>query len=451
MEQIEKKANNITEGVIWKGLLAFFFPVMIGSVLQQCYNMADAAIVGNFVDEKALAAVGGSSASIVSLIINFFVGLTSGSTVVVSQFFGAKEDVKVSQAVHTGIWLSVVSGLLIMGAGLPLVEWMLKMLDTPEDIFQPSALYLRIVFTGIIPSMIYNIGSSILRAVGDARRPLYLLFICCVLNVVLDLLFVVGFRMGVAGVAIATVLAQAISAVLVMAALMRTKESYRTHLSKIRPTREMVTATLRIGGPAALQGTMYSISNLVMTTMINYFGTNAMAGWVVLGKVDGMFWVVLNAFAISVTTFVGQNYGARKLDRARKSLRVCMIMSEAAAVFFTVFTLVFSKFLFKAFTSSEEVIRIGIEMMWLMTPFYAVFIPIEILGGALRGMGDTLVPTIITTIGVCLLRLIWWFSMINVWPTVAMVIAAYPISWILTAIAFIIYYAWFSKRRMKMV
>jgi len=449
MERNGMKVNSITEGVIWKGLLAFFFPVMIGSVLQQVYNMADAAIVGRFVDEKALAAVGGSSASIISMIINFFIGLTSGSTVIVSQYFGAKDNERVSKAVHTGIWLSLMASLVVMAFGLPLTEWMLEMLDTPKDIMDDSALYLRIIFIGIIPSMMYNVGSSILRAVGDSRRPLYFLFVCCVLNILLDLLFVVVFHMGVAGVAIATILAQAVSSVLVVASLMRTRESYRLHISKVRPDREMVVGTLRIGAPAALQTFMYSISNLVMTVMINYFGTNAMAGWVVLGKVDGMFWVVLNAFAISATTFVGQNYGAKKIDRARKSTRVCMGMCEAAAVFFTVVTLVFGKHLFRVFTSSEEVIKLGIEMMWMMTPFYAVFIPIEILGGALRGMGDTLVPTIITIIGVCALRLVWWFSLIGVWPSVSMVIAAYPVSWILTAIAFVIYYLWFSRRHMQ--
>jgi len=411
--------------------------------------MADAAIVGRFVDEKALAAVGGSSASIISMIINFFIGLTSGSTVIVSQCFGAKDNERVSKAVHTGIWLSLMASLVVMAFGLPLTEWMLEMLDTPKDIMDDSALYLRIIFIGIIPSMMYNVGSSILRAVGDSRRPLYYLFVCCVLNILLDLLFVVVFHMGVAGVAIATILAQAVSSVLVVASLMRTRESYRLHISKVRPDREMVAGTLRIGAPAALQTFMYSISNLVMTVMINYFGTNAMAGWVVLGKVDGMFWVVLNAFAISATTFVGQNYGAKKIDRARKSTRVCMGMCEAAAVFFTVVTLVFGKHLFRVFTSSEEVIKLGIEMMWMMTPFYAVFIPIEILGGALRGMGDTLVPTIITIIGVCALRLVWWFSLIGVWPSVSMVIAAYPVSWILTAIAFVIYYLWFSRRHMQ--
>lgn len=434
------KSNNIVDGVIWKGLLAFFFPIMLGTFFQQLYNTVDAMIVGKFVSKEALAAVGGSAAAISNLIVGFFVGLSSGATVIVSQFYGAKEDENVSRAVHTAIALSIIGGAIMTVLGLVLAPTLLKWMNTPTDTLADSTVYLRLIFLGMIPSMIYNVGSGILRAVGDSRRPLYFLIVCCLVNVVLDLAFVLILKMGVAGVAIATTIAQCVSAVMVCMSLGRTKESYHLELRKIRTDGELLNRIIRIGLPAGLQSVMYSLSNMIITTAINSFGTSTVAAWVVLGKVDGFFWMVLGAFGVSITTFVGQNYGAQRYDRVRKSLRVCMSLAMGSAALLSISFLLVGRTLFGLFTEDAEVLEIAFRMLTYMLPAYWLYVPIEMLSGALRGMGDTLIPTLITAVGICAFRVVWMFGVVPRWHEILSITISYPLSWILTDIAFIVYY-----------
>ncbi len=451
MSQMEKTSNGIIDGVIWKRLLAFFFPIMLGTLFQQMYNTVDAVVVGQFVGKEALAAVGGSAANILNLIIGFFVGLSSGATVIVSQFYGAQDEDGVSRAVHTAIWLAIVGGALMSVLGLVLAPTLLRWMNTPADTMAESTLYIRIVFLSMIPSMIYNVGSGIQRAVGDSKRPLYFLIICCVINIALDLLFVVGMKMGVAGVAVATSIAQIVSAILVCLSLGRAKDSYRLFVRKIRMDRELLVRTIRIGLPAGLQSVMYSLSNLIITTTINGFGTATVAAWVALGKVDGMFWLILGAFGVSLTTFVGQNYGARRYGRVRESLRVCMILSLIAAWLFCAACFLFGRPVFGLFSTEAEVLDIAAEMLLYMAPAYWLFVPIELLSGALRGMGDTVKPTIITAMGICVFRTIWMFTAVPLWHEILTIMISYPISWIMTSTAFIIYYKKTKKRLMPEV
>ena len=441
MERIENTTNTIVDGVIWKGLLKFFFPIMLGTLFQQLYNTVDAVVVGQFVGTQALAAVGGSSSQIVNLFIGFFVGLSSGATVIVSQYFGAREDKGVSRAVHTAMALAFIAGAVMTVVGLVFAPAMLEIMNTTEDTMADSTLYLRIVFLSMIPSMVYNVGSSILRAIGDSRSPLYFLAAACLVNVVLDLAFVLVFRMGVAGAAIATSIAQAVSAVLVFVALCRAKGSYRIIPREIRPERELLARTVRIGLPTGLQSVLYAVSNIIITTSINGFGTDTVAAWVAFGKVDALFWLILSAFGVAIMTFVGQNYGARKFDRVHKSLKVALAIAAVTSIVFSAVLLLVGQYVFRLFTNDQTVMDVAIYMMMCMVPGYVLYVPIELISGALRGMGDTLIPTVITAVGICALRVLWIFAVVPLWHDILAITISYPISWLLTSAAFILYYA----------
>ena len=301
-------SNQITEGVIWKQLLFFFFPILFGTFFQQLYNTTDAVIVGKFVGKEALAAVGGPAATLINLLIGFFTGLSSGATVIISQYYGAKKPEDVKKTVHTAIALSIAGGAVIMALGLLFSRAALQAMHTPDDILLPSIVYMRIYFLGVIPSLIYNMGSGILRAVGDSRHPLYFLILSCIANIVLDILFVTVLKMGVLGVAAATALSQVISALMVTIVLMRTEDSYRLFIRQIRFSPVLLQNIIRIGLPAGVQATMYSLSNLIIQSSINSFGTDTIAAWTAYGKVDGIFWMIMAAYGVAITTFAGQNF-----------------------------------------------------------------------------------------------------------------------------------------------
>lgn len=440
MNEIESKENQIIHGVIWKQLLLFFFPIVLGTFFQQIYNTADAIVVGRFVGTEALAAVGGSTSQIINLIVGFFVGLSSGATVVISQYYGAHDRENLSKALHTAFAFSLVGSVVITAVGLICSPILLRVMNTTEEVIGPSATYLRIYFGGILFVFIYNIGSSILRAVGDSRRPLYYLIVCCIINIVLDIMLVVGLGMGVAGAAIATVFAQGVSAVLVVMALCRSTDLFRLEIRKIRFHREALELLIKIGLPAGLQSVMYSFSNVIIQTALNAFGTNTMAAWTACGKIDSFFWMVINAFGISITTFVGQNYGARKFGRMRKSVRICIAMAVGASISISAIFILFGRYVYQLFTTDAAVVEIGMHMITMMAPAYAIYVFIEIYSGALRGTGDVLVPMLMTCGGVCVLRILWMMFVVPLKPVIDTIIYSYPISWTLTALMFIFYY-----------
>ena len=319
--QMDEK-NQITEGVIWKQLLIFFFPIVIGTFFQQIYNTADSIVVGRFVGKEALAAVGGSVNQIVNLVVEVFVGLTSGASVIVAQFYGAKDKKNLNKTLHTSYAFGIVTGFVVAVVGLLVTNTVLELMKTPQELMADSRLYLHIYFCGMIFNIIYNMGASILRAVGDSRRPLYVLMVTCGLNIVLDILLVVIFRLGVMGVAIATVSCQGISSILVTAMLMKEHPLFQLKLREIRFYRVSLNSVLRIGIPAALEATMYTIANLIIQVFVNELGTDTVAAWGTFAKIDAVYWMVVNAFGISITTFVGQNYGAGKVKRMRKSVGI---------------------------------------------------------------------------------------------------------------------------------
>lgn len=434
------KQNQITEGVIWKQLLLFFFPILLGSFFQQFYNTIDMVVVGRFVGTGALASVGGSAGQIVQLVVNAFTGLSAGAGVIISQFYGAKDLRNLDKSIHTAYAFSIFGSIFFMIAGILASPALLRLMKTPEELLPDSEAYLRIYFAGILFVFVYNIGSAILRATGDSKSPLYYLIFCCLLNVILDVVMVAGLQLGVSGVAIATVLAQAFSAILITLRLMHSKDCYRLSLRHIRFHGSVLRSQLYVGLPGGFQSVMYNLSNLIIQASINVYGTDTAAAWGSFGKLDAIFWMISNAFGVSITTFVGQNYGAGRSDRIRKGVRVCLLMDFGVSVLLAAFLILLRVPLFSIFTTDSNVIEIGAHMLFLITPYYITFIFIEVFSSALRGVSDVIIPTILTLFGICVFRMVWIFLAVPLHPTIEMVIFSYPITWITTSVLFIIYY-----------
>ncbi len=438
--------NQITEGVIWKQLLIFFFPIAVGTLFQQLYNTVDAIIVGRCVGKQALASVGGSAAVLSNFVIGFFTGLSAGATVIISQHFGAKNIKQLSRGLHTAYAFSVTVSIAISVMGWLAAPALLRLLKTPSDVMPDSILYLRIYFLGIVFTLVYNMGSSIMRAIGDSRRPLLFLIICCALNIILDLFFVVGLGMGIEGAAIATVLSQAISSLLVTRALMKSYGILRLELKSIRFHADMLKSELRIGLPGGLQSFGYSISNIIIQAVINDFGTDTAAAWAAFGKMDAIFWTVCGSFGIAITTFSGQNYGARKYDRVKKSVRISLGMSLGVCGSLILFLMAFCRPLYVVFTADQNVIDIGVYMLRLITPSYIIFIFVEIFSGALRGIGDVLIPSAITLGGVLLVRLTWILLITPRTGKLSTLMYSYPLAWGATALLLVPYYFYRRKK-----
>ncbi|MBQ2925712.1 MAG: MATE family efflux transporter, partial [Ruminiclostridium sp.] len=431
---------DLTQGVIWKQLLLFLVPIAVGTLFQQFYNTADAIIVGQFVGAEALAAVGGSAAVIIQFVVGLFTGLSSGATVVISHAFGGQDKEKLHRAVHTAIAFSIVAGGVITLLGVWLAPDALRWTRNPGEIMAPATSYLRIIFLGTIPVLLFNMGAGILRAVGDSRRPLYYLIVCCLLNVVLDLVFVAFLRMGVSGAALATILANLVSAVLILIQLVRTTGDFRLVPRQVRVHGPTLKHVLYIGIPAAIEASMYSVSNLLIQVPINELGTDVVAAWSAAGKLDGIYWSLMVAFASAILAFVGQNYGAGRYDRMSEGVRVCLKMALALTVVLGGILLLVSPFAFRIFTNDPEVIHYSILIMYYFVPFYFMWPFIEVLANALRGAGDAVVPMVISVGGICGVRLLWIFLVVPHWHTLLSISVCYPLSWLVTAVVLIVYY-----------
>lgn len=439
--------HDITEGVIWKQILIFFFPILVGTFFQQLYNTIDAIIVGRYMGKEALSAVGGTTGNLINLLVNFFVGLSSGATVIISQYYGGRKYDDVSDSVHTALGIAVIGGIIMMIGGILAAPYALRAMNTPEDIMDYSLTFIRVYFTGMTANMIYNVGSGILRAVGDSKRPLYFLVVGCIINIILELLFVAVLGMGIRAAAAATVISQCVSASLVLLVLKKTDEPYQMRFKKIRISRDKLEKIFKIGLPAGAQAVMYSISNILIQSCINSFGTDTVAAWTAYSKIDGLFWMIIGAFGVSITTFVGQNYGAGKIERVKKGVVQCIIMSLIVAVSMSIILCLSARYLLLLFTSDAVVIEIGTEILYLLVPPYFTFVAIEILSGALRGMGDSLVPMILTGCGVCGLRIIWIFAVFPMKAEIETVALIYPLSWAITSVLFIIYYRYYWRKK----
>lgn len=441
-------ARNITEGVIWKQLLFFFFPILLGTFFQQMYNTADTIIVGRFVGTRALAAVG-STAALLNLLNGFFLGLGSGATVLLSQFFGAGDRQGVRSAIHTGIGLALILGALITVLGTTLGQEVLRLSNVPENCFEDAVLYTKIYFSGAVASMVYNMGAGILRAMGDSRRPTIFLIITCFLNIAADLLFVVVFKMGVAGAALATVCSQIISAALMISVLYRLPEGMEFRFRNIRMEPRLLRRILYVGVPAGLQLVTFDFANVLIQSGINSFGDVTVAAWTAYIKTDAITWMISGAFGVSITTFVGQNFGAQKYHRIRRGVWVCMAMSVGLVGSLSALILYFRHAILGIYVTDPEVISLGARILMWTLPFNFVFMPVEVFAGTMRGTGYSLVPTVITCLSVCLFRVLWLLIVVARYHTVKMLAICYPISWVICATVFYIAYLrgnWLTKR-----
>ena len=408
--------------------------------------------MGNFVGTEALAAVGGPAAVLINFLVNLFVGLSSGATVIVAQYYGARQMQELRRTVHTALALAIAAGLGIMILGIALSYPAMVLMGTPAEVMDYSLIYLRIYFVGSIASFLYNVGSSVLRAIGDTKRPLYFLIAACLTNIVLDLVFVVGFGLEVLGVALATVLSQMVSAVLVMLVLCRPDSIFCIARKEIRFHPDILKSILRIGLPTGLQSDMYTISNMLIQSCINSFGTNTMAAWTAFCKLDAFYWMISGAFGISITTFVGQNFGAQRYDRVRKSVRVCLLLSLVTALLVSGLYALGAQPLLRMFSTDTQVIDIGTFILWRMSPFYFTFICVEVMAGAIRGTGDSLKPMLLTCGGVCVLRVVWIFTVLPLDRTFGTLLLSYPMTWSITSLLFIIYYVrgnWMRRQIQK--
>ncbi len=449
MLRLRQPVGDITQGVIWKQLLGFFFPLWLGTFFQQLYNTVDTVVVGQFVGKEALAAVG-STGVIVNLTVGIFTGLSSGAVVLIAQHYGARRVDRVHNSVHTAMTLAVLIGAFFMVAGFLITPWALTMMGTTAEAMPGAVLYLRVYFLGMIPNVIYNMGTGVLRAVGDAKRPLYFLIAASVCNIILDLLLVLVFHLDVLGVAIATVCSQVLSAALVVLSLMRAVGSpIQLSLRELRLRRKPFADIMRVGVPTALQSVMYSSSNIVIQAFINSFGTDAVAAWTAYSKMDVIFWMTLTAMSQAVTTFAGQNCGAGRYDRMRRCVWVSAGMTACLAVFISGTLFLFARPILAIFSPDDAVLAVGVEMVRFLTPFYITYILVELLCGAIRGAGKSLVPMLISVFGVCGLRLLWLFTVAQAHHTIIVVMASYPITWTITSLALLLYYRfghWLTPR-----
>ena len=384
---MKKRDYSLTEGVIWKSLLFFAVPIMLSNLLQQLYSAVDSSIVGIFAGSMPLAAVG-SSGALINLLVGFFLGISTGTSVIFAKYFGADDKKKLLKTMNTSIILSSIAGIIITIVGMIWTKSLLEFMHCPEDVIDLSVMYLRVYFLGIVGMMIYNVGAGIIRARGDSKHPLYYLFVSGVLNLVLDILFVAVFNMGVAGAAFATVISQYVSAALVIINLMNIPESYRLRLKKIHFDKETANEIIRLGIPCGLQAAMFNISNMIVQIKINDFGSVAMAGCAAYEKIDGFLYMPMMALGLSISTFVGQNIGAGKYERIKKGVNVCLVLSVIMTMIGSAIVLLTGGRLLNVFTDNEEVKNIGILMMFILAPFTWTHSFTEILGGAIRGAGS---------------------------------------------------------------
>ena len=434
------KDADMTQGVIWKQLLEFSLPMMLGMLFQQFYNTVDTIVVGQFVGKEALAAVG-STGSIINMLVGLANGLAMGATVTISQCYGAHDYKKLHDAVQTTVVLTFIMCVVASVAGVFLVSPMLHFMDTPADVFDSAKQYLTIYFAGITGLLIYNMGSGILRAVGDSTRPLYFLVTSALLNIIFDLVFVLGLKMGVSGVAWATVLAQCISAVLVLYSLSHSDAPYAIRWHELGIKGDMLKKVLAIGLPTSIQQALTSFSNVFVQSYINCFGSACMAGWSSYNKLDSFVLLPMQAIALASTTFVGQNYGAKQYGRMKKGVHQALGMSLLVSALLGVVAMVFARPLMMLFTTEPEVLDYGVGFVQLITPFYLLCVLNQIYAGALRGVGKSTVPTIIMLTSFVAFRQLYLFANKNFFGNSLNGMAlGYPMGWILCSVLMAIAY-----------
>ncbi|MDR0819109.1 MAG: MATE family efflux transporter [Oscillospiraceae bacterium] len=436
---MKTRTGDMTQGGILRQLIVFAFPLLLGNLLQQLYNAVDAIIVGNFVGRNALAAVG-STGSLVQLLISFFMGMSSGASVMISRYYGAGDNERLSRAVHTAILLSIIIGAVTSVAGVILSPLILRLMNTPAEMMDDAVMYLRIFFAGLLGLTVYNMGASALQAVGNSRYPLYFLIISTIVNTVGDLALTVGLNMGVAGAALATIFAELLSAVLVLLVLGKSKREYKLSFRKLKMDKQITKNILSLGLPGAFQSAIVSVSNVVVQSYMNGLGTVAVAGYSAANKLDAFLQLPIQAMALAVTTFVSQNLGAGKVKRARSGTKMSMLIGIAATLALSIPAIVFHERFLMAFSSDSEVLRDGWEFMKVFAPFYFILSGTQILPGALRGAGDVKTSTFASVGCFVVLRQVYLFIITKTRYTIFTVAFGYPMTWALCALIVLVHY-----------
>ncbi|MEL3908361.1 MAG: MATE family efflux transporter [Treponemataceae bacterium] len=426
--------NAITHGPLYSSFIKYFIPILLGSLIQQSYTFVDALIIGNFAGKGALAAIDAPYAYI-KLLINAFIALSTGGTIIVSQYYGAKENNKLEEIISSLIRFSLIGGIIISIIGIVFAPNFINIMLIPDDIYGLSLSYLRVYFAGTIFVFTFNIASGILRALGDSKNPSYYLMVSSILNILLDLIFVAIFKWSVAGVALATIMAQGLAMILVL----RKVKSLGYHFKKPENL-ESLKKTLRLGSPMTLQSILFSIANMFMQRGINSFGTDSIAGWSICGKADFIIWSLADTMGVAVTTFVAQNYGAKNRDRMNKSVRYGLLTSIATVGVISLVLFVFIKQIATLFTKDQAAIESAVYLMRLTSPYYIFYAFGEVFAGGIKGRGNTVHPMLITLVGTCIFRVTWVQIVTKYAMSLKNIISGYPWSWFVTASIFAIYY-----------
>ncbi len=435
---------DMTQGNITRHIISFALPLLMGNIFQQLYNTVDTWVVGNYASNEAYSAVG-NVGPIINMLIGFFMGLSSGAGVVISQHYGARQEGEVQKAVHTSVLMTLILGAAFTVLGIVTAPFMLDLMDMPEAVKDEAVKYLTVYFSGVIGLMLYNIGAGILRAVGDSIRPFYYLVVCAVMNTLLDLVFVVWlpepYRMdGATGVALATVISQCISAALVVITLLRTNSCIKLSFSRLKLHWKILKKVFAVGIPAALQMAITAFSNIFVQSYINYFQADAMSGWTTYSKVDQLLFLPMQSIALSSTTFVGQNLGAGKPERARKGVRQAVILAAAATILLTIPILIFSEPIASFFNGKEEVIHYAAMLLRWLSPFYVLCCFNQVYAGALRGAGNAKAPMLIMISTFVVFRQIYLFAMARICNEIIPIAMSYPAGWLLCSALTFIYY-----------
>ena len=430
---------DMCNGPLLGKILRFSIPLMLSGVLQLLFNAADIVVVGQFTSSTALAAVG-STGALNNLIVNIFMGLSIGSSVIVAQYYGAQDWKNVHDVVHTSMLISAISGIVLIFIGVPLAAPLLELMGTPEDVLDQAVLYMRIIFAGMPALMVYNFGAAILRAVGDTGRPLIFLLVAGIINVVLNLIFVIVFHMGVAGVALATLISQCISAALVVLCLMRSEGYYRLYLRDLRISKEKLFQIMRVGIPAGVQGAVFSISNVLIQSSINSFGSIAIAGNTAASNIEGFVYTCMNSLYQASLSFTSQNIGARKIKRLVPILVRCLSCVVVIGVGLSSIVLIFGSQLLGIYSSDPEVIQFGLSQFWVVCLTYFLCGMMDVICGSIRGMGYSVTPTIVSLASVCGFRILWIYTIFLINHSLFSLYLSYPISW---GLAFLVHFICF--------
>lgn len=435
----KSRSSDLIHGSIAKSIFWFSIPLLVGNLFQQLYNTVDSYVVGNYVSKQALAAVGGSS-PIINMLIGFFMGLATGAGVIIAQYFGAGDESRLKRAVHSSAALTLAMSVLLTVVGLFATQPLLRAVGVPSDVFPESVTYLSIYFAGIAFTLIYNMGSGILRAIGDSKRPLYFLVVACIINIILDFLFVKYLKFGVAGAGYATLIAQAISALLVVFVLMKAEGSHQLKLKDIRFDFPILKKIIMLGLPTGLQQSIVSLSNVVVQSYVNAFGSSVVAGYSATIRIDGFVNLPLQSFNMAITTFVGQNIGAKQYERVKKGSRIALWMALSVIAVIAVILFFFGESFIAFFNNEPDVVQAGRTMQLAFVPFYIVLPFNQIYNGVLRGAGKSSVPMYIMVFNFVVLRQIYLAIITKITTSVYYVFMGWPVTWVTCALMFIIYY-----------